>query len=474
MRYRKVLIYMWLLIPLLLAGCPPPAPTPTSVPPTTGQLLGEHSRVWHEAAGGSAREVQPNHTVKAGAGDEIWTENQGQALLKFVDLWIRLYGDSNLSAHDVTPASLRATLGQGSALVGETPGVNERVEITVGDPPHAVITLEGTLVMVAYVPDKRIALVRCFAGVVTVTSSITGKSQQIRPSEWGIVWDSNDVERTGDDDMIRDLTRELGLWDRFSVVEQDASNFGPSGARLSAGNIPQIFGSQAPAECPPPEVGLKLASQSGNQIMVFGQAAGGCPEAGVQVVTFDWGDGNGDELSLDGSQKQSFRFQHKYAQPGEYLVVVTAYDALDQTGKGELTVTIAGSTQPVASNLRARIISAPEKANCGQDLGDSVQIEVANTSDADAGPFFVGLYLSKDPEGSSRELLKGGREYVDGLAGGDTLLVPMSGSNQIPNTVPEGTNDYWLVAVADDTNQIEESNENDNVGTWSISISCLK
>ena len=134
-------------------------------------------------------------------------------------------------------------------MTGEKTG---RVEITVGDPPHAVITLEGTLVMVTYVPDKRIALVRCFAGVVTVASSTTGKSQQIRPSEWGIVWDSNDVERTGDDDMIRDLTRELGLWDRFSVVEQDASNFGPSGARLSSSEVPQVFVPQSPAECPPP------------------------------------------------------------------------------------------------------------------------------------------------------------------------------------------------------------------------------
>ena len=484
MRNRRLILFAALATAWLLFACdtgvmPPTPPGSTTVPPgpTTGQLVGERSQVFHAAGGGSKQSVQPNQSVTVSDGDEAWTEQQGRALLKFSDLWLRLYDDTTLRATDVTPNSLKMALGQGAALTGAAPGVYDRIEITTGDPPHARIVLAGTVVMIAHVPDKRITLVRSFDGVLRVESAQTDARVEVQPEMWAIVWGGNEVERTTDLDMIRKLAQELGLWDLFHSIEVDAGGFGPAGARLPAGRVPQLFVPGVEVECPSPEVGADVAVTGGNLLNVVGRAVGGCPDAGILGVTFEWGDGNGDKLSLDGGQEQSFQFRHQYAQPGSFQVVVTAHDARNRSAVWRQEVVIAGSgaTSPALPNLRGRIVSAPEKAVCGENLGDAVQVEVTNAGQADAGKFSVGVYFSEDQQVTAADqLLLGGREFVDGLAAGQSVMVPMTGRNQIPTTVPEGTRDYWLAAIADDLGQINESDEGDNAGAWRISIGCLK
>ncbi|PKO20362.1 MAG: hypothetical protein CVU38_20530, partial [Chloroflexi bacterium HGW-Chloroflexi-1] len=217
------------------------------------------------------------------------------------------------------------------------------------------------------------------------------------------------------------------------------------GARLPAGRVPQVFVPGVEVECPSPEVGADVAVTGGNLLNVVGHAVGGCPDAGIQGVTFEWGDGSGDKLSLDGGQEQSFQYRHQYAQPGNYQVVVTAHDTRNQSAawRQEVVIETPGVTAPALPNLRGRIVSAPEKATCGENLGDAVQVEVTNAGQAEVGQFSVGVYFSEDEQVTAADqLLLGGREFVDGLAAGQSVMVPMTGRNQIPTTVPEGTRDY--------------------------------
>jgi len=484
MRNRRLILFAALATAWLLFACdtgvtPTAPPGSTTVPPgpTTGELLGERSQVFYSDDGGAQQSVQPNQSVTVGNGDEAWTEQQGRALLKFSDLWLRLYDDTTLRATDATPSSVKMALGQGAALTSAVPGVYDRIEITTGDPPHARIILAGTVVMVAYVPDRRITLARSFDGVLRVESAQTNARVEVQPEMWAIVWGGNEVEQTTDLNMIRELVQRIGLWDLFHTIEVDAGGFGPAGGRVPAARVQQVFVADAAAECPAPEVGAELAVTGGNLLSVAGRAVGGCPEVGIVGVTFDWGDGSGDKLSLDGGQEQSFQYRHQYAQTGSYQVVVTAHDTRDRSAVWQHAAVIegTGATSPALPNLRGRIVSAPEKATCGENLGDAVQVEVTNTGQADVGQFSVGVYFSEDQQVTTADqLLVGGREFVDGLAAGQSIMVPMTGRNQIPTTVSEGTRDYWLAAIADDLGQINESDEGDNAGAWRISIGCLK
>jgi hypothetical protein len=464
MQNRKLVRYAWLLLLPILQACSLFGPTP--VPRTTGQLTSERSQVYHAPGGGSGQEVPTNATRTARNGDEIWTV-KGRALLKFPDLWLRLYDDTTLRAEDVTPSSVKAAMGAGATLVGATPGVYDRIEITAGDPPHARITLAGTLVMIAHVPGKRVTLVRAFGGRVNVRSAVGDASRTAGPTEWVLVGNDNAVGLIDNEQMIRDLARELGMYDLFHDIEQDAGNFGPVGAAVVPSDVQIVFGAEPVPPCPQPKLEIGKPRAEGNSVLIEGAASPGCSQAPIQRVSWDWGDGHSDD--------QAFPAKHQYDRVGRYRVTVTVYDRLGRTATSQIVVSISGSTQPPALPNLTVTLRAPEQATCGEKLGDRIQVTVTNRGNADAGSFAVGIYLSRDQQITTSDmLLTGGREIIGKLAAGATVQVSMRGSNQIPVNLSEGVSDYWLGAIADDQGQVTETSKEDNTAVVPIHITCLK
>ncbi len=455
---------------LVLLACGPAAtPAITKPPPSpvlTGDLTGEKSQVFL-ASGGGKQEVPVNDTVKARAGDEIWTVS-GRALLKFPDLWIRLYDDTSLRAEDVTPSSVKMSLGVGAVLTGAAPGVYDRLEFTAGDPPHVRISVGGTLFMLAHVRGERMTLVRTFDGTVAVQSPATGDVQRADRSNWVIVGPDNTIELTADQERVRRLAEELGLWDLFHAIELDARAFGPEAARIPAEDVPIIFARERQT-CPPPTVALGTPATRGLIVTTAAKIAPGCQDAPIEKLVWDWGDG-----VVEAGQPQA---QHRYAAAGRYVIVVTIYDSRGQSASDRTVVALSVTPEPSGRpNLVPRIVNAPKQGTCGESLGDAIQVEVRNTGDAAAGLFSVGVYLAADKRRSPTDpLLIGGREFVQGLAPGQVYRVPMVGSNQIPTSIPEGTREYYLIVVADEDNRVAESDERDNESApWPIQVGCLK
>jgi hypothetical protein len=369
------------LLSVLLASC---APVPT--PAVVARLLNERSQVFWRGGGQPAQEVASGATRGVAVGDEVWTQSQGRALLKFADLWLRLYDDTTLHADDVTPAAVKLALGQGATLVGTAPAAGAGVEITVGDPATARIVLAGTLLMIAQPARGGPTVVRLFAGAARLTALRREQTQVLRAGEWGVVEPDGQIRRPDDDEM-RQLARDRGWWDQFSEIERDAAGSG----------------------------------------------------------------------AADGS----------------------------------VSLVFVANTPPALPNLVARIVKAPGKATCGQQLGDSVVALVANTGTADAGGFFLGLYLSEDEQITSKDMrlsppvldiptptlrvtALSSATFVKGLAAGQSLEVGLRGANPIPISLPEGTRTYWLGIIVDDGATIRESDEGDNASPpWRITIGCL-
>ncbi|MCX6030828.1 MAG: PKD domain-containing protein [Chloroflexi bacterium] len=454
-----------LLLPALLACSLFPTPAPRN----TGQLSSERSQVYLAAGGAAGQEVPTGASRTAGTGDEIWTVS-GRALLKFSDLWIRLYDDTSLHADDVTPSSVKTALGAGATLVGATPGVYDRVEITVGDPPHARITLAGTLVMISHVPGRRITLVRSFGGRAEVASAVTGASRIVNSTEWVMVGSGNQVEVIADEERVRQLAQELGVYALFHDIELDAGSFGPPGAAVTAADIAVVFGPASPSPCPPPSLKLGEPVVRDLTAVVEGSASPGCREAVIQRVTWDWGDGQKDDQGVPG--------KHQYAQGGRYRVTATAYDNLGQSGSAQVVVSVSAATQPpqpARPNLAIVTFRAPEKAACGEKLGDRVQVVVANRGNAEAGTFAVRLVLSESQQVTPNSpALVDGLDSVEQLAAGASVNVLGPHANQIPTSLPEGSRQYWLGVIVDVRGGVAESDENDNTAAVPISITCLK
>ncbi len=475
---KMMLRTLTVLLFALLLGCL------TTGGGASGQLTSERSQVFFRDAGQPAEEVAQGGSRTAGDGDEIWTQRQGRALLKFSDLWLRLYDDTTLHADDVTPASIKLALGQGATLAGKTPSAAERVEITAGDPPTARIVIAGTLLMIAQPTRDGPTVVRLFGGVATVTGLRTGETERISSPGWVVVEPDGRIRRP-DDDQMRAAARELGWWNVFREVERDAAGFGPPAARLPADRITLVFEERGPATCvQPPVLELAQPKADGLTVTLDGRALPGCADDPISKLVIEWGDG--------GVSAEGLPARHSYKQPGAYTIVVRAVSERGRQAEAKQAVTVQAPA-PALPNLVARIIKAPEKATCGQQLGDSVTALAANTGAAEAGGFYLALYLSEDemitaqdlrlspPRPDSRitptprTIVAGGHTYVEGLAPGKSLQVGLRGANQIPISLPEGTRPYWLGVIVDDTAAVRESNEADNASpAWRITIGCLK
>lgn len=450
---------------------------------SSGQLTSERSQVFFRPNGQSAQEVAQGDSRTAGDGDEVWTQSQGRALLKFADLWLRLYDDTALHADDVTPASIKLALGQGATLIGKAPSAAERVEITAGDPPTARILIAGTLLMIAQPARDGPTVVRLFGGVAAVTGLRTGETERVSAPGWAVIEPDGRIRRPDDDEM-RQTARERGWWDAFREIEREAASFGPPAARIPADRITLVFDEGSETACARPPV-LELAQPTTDGLMAVldGRATPGCADDPIGKLVIEWGDGSASTGGLPA--------RHIYKQPGAYTIVVQAVSERGRQAEAQRTVKLQAPA-PALPNLVARIIKAPEKATCGQQLGDSVTALVANTGAAEAGGFYLALYLSEDekitaqdlrlspprPDSRATPTLRAaatGQTYVEGLSPGKSLEVGMRGANQIPTSLPEGTRPYWLGVIADDTAAIREGDEADNASPgWRITIGCLK
>jgi len=207
----------------------------------------EVPQVWQRPSGQSEREVVSSTT--AGKGDQVWTQQQGKALLKWPDLWVRLYGDTNMGMEEVVPTNVRLSVDAGTSLNGGVPRANQRITLTTA---YAEITFAGTVVMVAYHPGTRLTIVRVFAGQVEVRN-LTGDVQTrlVGTREWALVRPGEPPQVSYRLEDMRALARELGLWDVFSEVELDVQQgFGPAASRIAPGDVDVIF--IEPVITPPP------------------------------------------------------------------------------------------------------------------------------------------------------------------------------------------------------------------------------
>ncbi|MEJ5200377.1 MAG: hypothetical protein WHX53_15765 [Anaerolineae bacterium] len=475
----RLSVFIRCLLALLLLGCVAPA--------SSGQLLSERTQVFFRPGGQAAQEVAQGQVRRAAVGDEMWTQSQGRALLKFADLWLRLYDDTTLYADDVTPSSIKLSLGQGATLVGKAPAAAERVEIIAGDPPVARIVFAGTLLMIAQPKRRGDTIVRLFDGQAAVSNLRTGQADRIAAPGWAVIVPDGDILRPSDDEM-RQAARERGWWDAFAEIERDALGFGPAATRPD--RITLVFEPEQPAPCTAPPA-LKLAEPQTKELEVFldGRAVPGCPDDPIRRLEIAWG---------DGSVTSELPARHAYNRPGTYTILVRAVSERGQPVEAKRSVTVRSPTPtPTPTpmplpNLVAEIVRAPEKATCGQQLGDSVMVRVVNGGAADAGGFYLALYLSEDERITTQDYRLSApwtdprtpvlrtmplsvQTYVEGLAAGQSLMTAMRGANQIPTSLPEGTRAYWLGVIVDETDAVRESNEADNVGpAWRITIGCLK
>ncbi len=476
---RPKLLTGAVLLGALLLGCL------STTAGSSGQLLSERSQVFFQKSGQSAQEVAQGGTRTAADGDEAWTQSQGRALLKFADLWLRLYDDTTLHADDVTPASIKLALGQGATLVGKTPAAAERVEITAGDPPTARIVIAGTLLMIAHSPGGGATIVRLFGGTAELTSLRTGLGERIPAPGWAVIEADGGIRRPDDDEM-RQTARDRGWWDVFSEIEREAAGFGPPAARVPAERVTRVFDAGGQTACTrPPALELAEPQVDGLAVRIEGHVAPGCADDPVGKLVIEWGDGSPSGGDLPA--------RHLYAKPGAYAITVRAASQRGRQSEVQRQV-ILQQPAPALPNLVAKIIQAPEKATCGQQLGDSVVAQVSNTGGAEAAGFYLSLYLSDDekitpqdhllstsarPDARTTPTLRtavaSGFTYVEGLAPGKSTELAMRGANPIPTALPEGTRIYWLGVIVDDTAAIRESDEADNASApWRITIGCLK
>jgi hypothetical protein len=331
--------------------------------------------------------------------------------------------------------------------------------------------------------------VRLFGGVAAVTGLRTGETERIPAPGWAIIEPDGRI-RQPDDGEVRQLARDRGWWDAFAEIEREAAGFGPPAARIPADRITLVFEADGQTACVrPPALELAQPQVDGLMAVLDGRAMPGCADDPVGKLVIEWGDGSTSTGGLPA--------RHIYKQPGVYTIVVQAISERGRQAEAQRAVTLQAPA-PALPNLTAKIIKAPEKATCGQQLGDGVvasttTAQVTNIGAAEAGGFYLGLYLSEDeqitaqdfrlspsrPDGrttpTARTFAISGPTYIEGLAPGQSLEVGLSGANQIPIALPEGTRPYWLGVIVDDSAAIRESDEADNASPgWRITIGCLK
>jgi hypothetical protein len=484
-----------------------------------GKLRSEADLVFQASAETGTLPVSKRDERGIRQGDEMWTEQRGQALLTFADLMLRIYRDSRLRTEDVTPAGLKLALGQGAVLVDQAPQVRENV-ILIGDPANARVVVTGTgggppaslgAGMVITRPQASTAMtitptVRPGAfsaspaggvsyAIVSLPDRGGGSSTVVQVSKGELEFST--VSAT--EPISRPIRVKPGLWGWLPAAGGSVSPSLPSlvtyaelqnlildaddwnlirelqldAACQAAGRLPLL--STPPLTCTLPSLTLAGPAVAGSVVTLNGQTAPGCNEAPLACLSWAWGDGAADV--------QAFPARHTFAAPGVYVVTARSYDSLGQSASQQVSVTIRGPTPtpiPLA-NLVAQV-SAPAQVNCqispneyyGGSYNISItgaQVRVINNGRAMARNFTVSVYLSEDARISAADKKIGGAT-IAALAPGAAANVPLPGPIALPKLEVAAQDDFWVGAIVDEAQRIRESNKGDNIAAARTHVFC--
>jgi hypothetical protein len=134
-----------------------------------------------------------------------------------------------------------------------------------------------------------------------------------------------------------------------------------------------------------------------------------------------------------------------------------------------------GETADLTGDLEYPIEVSP-----GDDLGGRVKITIRNNGTGPVGEFNVELVLSSDTQVPAKPgtfsdtfaedmLLQGGRQKIEALKPGESIVLNPEGPLKIPADTPPGR--FYLGVVIDTENKIEENSEENNIVTKFIMIS---
>ena len=132
-------------------------------------------------------------------------------------------------------------------------------------------------------------------------------------------------------------------------------------------------------------------------------------------------------------------------------------------------------------DLMIKITQCPTAVvNAGSDLNAGFVVDAKSTFPGAVNNVAVDIILTSNPtypvpapfavysaNYSNNVLLKGGREHIS-FAGPGAVNVKLNGTNTIPADTPSGT--YYLGAVVDAGNQVNEADEKNNVAFCRIKV----
>jgi LysM repeat protein len=151
---------------------------------------------------------------------------------------------------------------------------------------------------------------------------------------------------------------------------------------------------------------------------------------------------------------------------------VRAIDGAGNTGpwSNRWTFSLSPQETPLPDLVVAGFVG-PRTAQSGQSIGPQSRLAVTNQGDGAAGEFFIDIVISTDDNvDTSDQLLIDGREYVSGIARGESVTVRMV-AQEIPADWPPGQ--AYIGVILDPVGAQEESNEGNNTAAFPIVISQL-
>lgn len=212
---------------------------------------------------------------------------------------------------------------------------------------------------------------------------------------------------------------------------------------------------------------IELVDQDENVLAVLGK---------IKHGQIKWGH-KADASSLlvkfkrPGYENMMARLKEKKARSGLRILAST----MDKDQHAELKTTLQSCDITFAefSDL-AVMMKFPIKAKPGQELANEITLTIENRGTTPASNFDVRVVLSSDTDISQKPaeyndeftddmMLKEAKEIVGEIKPGENLTFNFKGSLKIPPVTPPGN--YYLAAVVDGDNKVEELDEKNNKDT---------
>jgi hypothetical protein len=148
------------------------------------------------------------------------------------------------------------------------------------------------------------------------------------------------------------------------------------------------------------------------------------------------------------------------------IQVILVDKAGNESKPGEFSFTARGNLPDLVASLGA----LPSKVYVGQDI--EVSCTVQNTGGGDAGLFRVGIYIDVDATLRSRNRLLLASQEISGLAPDATTSQHMRVqlTQELLTRAALQPGQLFLGVIADDLNQVEESDETNNVASSAIQV----